>query len=147
MAAARRQSQLVARRDGGVRSRVRDVLAVRGDDERRSRRERGDEARGHEEVRVDDVRAERPRGSPRVAGERDVALLPTASPVDDRTLDLVPAIPSAASRPWTKTPKSGSSGPGYICETRRIRNAAGQPRTTWTMPRHISSVVPSPQST
>src|SRR4051794_8378956 len=34
-----------------------------------------------------------------------------------------PRAASACSSPWTKTPRSGSSGPGYICETRRIRTA------------------------
>ena len=35
-----------------------------------------------------------------------------------------PRSASARSRPWTKTPKSGSAADGYICETSRIRTGA-----------------------
>ena len=97
---ALRQTQRVARRTTASRSSVRDVLAVGGDDERRPRRERGDEARGHEKVRVDDVRPERPRGPPRVAGERDVT--PLSRPCAGRR-------PPARSR--ARAPRSAASSP------------------------------------
>ena len=78
-------------RDARDRADVRDVLAVRGDDERRARRERGGEAGGNEEVRVGDVGMEARAARARVADEREVAASAATSRVDDGPLDLVAA--------------------------------------------------------
>jgi len=40
---------------------------------------------------------------------------------------VCPRASSSRSRPATKTPRSGASGPGYICETRRMRIASPHP--------------------
>ena len=56
-----------------------------------------------------------------------------------------PRAPARARRRTCRGP--GASGPGYIWETSRMRTRRALPRVTWRMPRHISSVVPSPQST
>ena len=64
---------------------------MRGDDERRTRRERRSEPGRDEEVRVDDVRVEAARGSPGVAREPEVTPRPAAPAVHDRALELVPA--------------------------------------------------------
>ena len=131
--------------DAGDRADVGDVLAVRGDDERRARRERGGEAGGNEKVRVRDVRVEPPRDAPGVPDERDVAAASSCAVSTTARSISCPRARSSRSRFATKTPRSGSSGPGYIWETSRI--AQGYPRVTWRIPRHISSVVPSPQRT
>ena len=75
---------------------------------------------GHEEVRVDDVRLESAGGLPHLAREARCRRLPPPRPsVTTRSMSC-PRAASARSMPWTNTPRSGSSGPGYICETRRI---------------------------
>ena len=61
-AAARRTTARVASFDTGDRADVADVLAVRGDDERRPRGESADQPGRNEEVRVDDVGSEPPGG-------------------------------------------------------------------------------------
>ncbi len=71
------------------RADVRDVLSVRGYDERRARRERRRKSRGDEEVRVDDVGMEAPRYAHCVSEEGEVAPTSSGPRVDDRALDLV----------------------------------------------------------
>ncbi len=73
--------------DAWDRADVRDVLAVRRDDERRAPRQRCDQAARHEEVRVDDVRPRRRERSPQ---EPQVPALAAAPRVDDDALELVP---------------------------------------------------------
>ena len=83
----------VGRRGSDARNRpdVRDVLTVRGDHERGTRRERGSEPGRHEEVRVCDVRPEAPRRAAGVSGEGEVPEPAPAAAVDRRALDLVSA--------------------------------------------------------
>src|SRR4029077_20516005 len=117
---------------------VADVTAVRGDDERGARGQRGGEPGRDEEVRVDDVGLVVPRRCPGSAEEPQVPRLAARTRVEHGALALVPArvsrtarstscprASSASSRSRTKTPRSGASGPGYICETSRIRTACG----------------------
>ena len=80
--------------DGPEPLRVRDVLPVRGDDERRPHGVRGQqprEARGEEEVRVDDVGPEAPCGPDGPGRELRVAELAAAAAVEHDPLELVPA--------------------------------------------------------
>ncbi len=79
------------RGDAGELADVADVAAVGGDDERRPRRERGDQPRRDEEVRVDDVGPEAAAGAVRPGGERQVAGLAAGARVEHRPLDLVAA--------------------------------------------------------
>ena len=64
---------------------------MRGHDEWRARRERGQQPGRDEEVRVDHVRPEAAGRADRVPAEAQVARLPAASAVEDRPLQLVPA--------------------------------------------------------
>ena len=82
-----------ARGGGGARDRadVCDVLAVRGDDERRADSERGQAARD-EKVGVDDVRSEASRCSDHSRRKDGVSPLPAGAPVEHRTLDMVAAL-------------------------------------------------------
>ena len=120
------------------------VLAVGGDDERRARGERRDESGRDEEVRVDDVRPRSPGAPHRIAEEACVASRPSLATVDHGALDLVTARQELA--------LEGGDEHSEI----RVRRArvhlgdeedpqGGYPRVTWRSPRHISSVVPSPQ--
>jgi hypothetical protein len=65
---------------------------VRGDDERRSAREGGDQPGGDEEMRVDDVRPLRARRSRRAASELEIAELPSGAAVEHGEVDLVPPL-------------------------------------------------------
>ena len=143
--AARRTTWRVARRTPRLRADVRDVLAVRGDDERRARRECSGETCRYEEVRVDDLRIEAPRRASGISEQLEVPRVPPVRVSTTARSISCPRARSSCSRFATKMPRSGSRGPGYICETRRIRS--GYPRVTWRIPRHISSVVPSPHRT
>jgi len=80
----------------------------------------------------------------RVADEGDVTS-PASASVDDGALDLVPARKKLALEIRDED-----------SEVRIVRarvhlgneqDAQGYPRVTWRIPRHISSVVPSPQRT
>ena len=86
---ARRTTSRVASRTTGELGGVRDVLAVRGDDERRARQQRGREAGRDEKVRVDDVRPEPARRPPDRGGEPKMPPLPAAAVVEHGALDLV----------------------------------------------------------
>ena len=80
--------------DEGVLGQVGDVLAVRGDDERRPRsagREQRSEPGREEEVRVDDVGPEAPRRPHRAGRQPRVAELRAAAAVEHDPLELVPA--------------------------------------------------------
>ena len=77
--------------DARGRSDVRDVLPVRGDDQRSARRECSREAGRDEEVRVDDIGMEAARLAPGIAEESEVTALPAAARVDHGALDLVAA--------------------------------------------------------
>ena len=123
---------------------VGDVLTVGGHDERRASRERSGQAGGNEKMRIRDVRVEPPGDTPGVPEERDVAA--ASSPgVHDRALDLVSTYQELALEVRNED-----------SEVRIVRarvhlgneqDAQGYPRVTWRIPRHISSVVPSPQRT
>ena len=106
---------------GGILASVLDVLSVGGDDERRPRRECPEKARRDEEVRVDDVRSELPRDAQRVEREREVATSPAGAAVDDGALQVVAPRGEFELEVGHEHPEIGIVGPGYICETRRIR--------------------------
>ena len=82
------------RTDEWILDQVRDVLPVRGDDERSPRGESGEEpgeAGREEEMGVDDVRPEPPRRADRTGSELRVTQLAAAAPVEHDPLDVVPA--------------------------------------------------------
>ena len=56
--------------------------------------------------------------------EHDVTK-PASAPVDHGPRELVAALESRSSRSATNVPSSGASGPGYICETSRMRTLRG----------------------
>ena len=143
-AAARRTTWRVAARTPGIDADVRDVLPVRGDDERRARRERRREARRDEEVRVDDVGPEAPRGADGVADESEVAPPSSGRAVDDGALDLVPPRDELALEVGDED--SEVRVVRARVHLRDEEDPQGRyPRVTWRIPRHISSVVPSPR--
>ena len=119
---------------------------MRGDDERRARRERRGEPCGDEEVGVGDVWPETARRAPRVSDERDVARSSTAPPVDDGALDLVTAREELALEVRDEDPEVGILRPRVHLGDEQDPQRC-YPRVTWRIPRHISSVVPSPQRT
>ena len=82
----------------------------------------GDQAGRDEEVGVDDVRPEAARGRARVPGElAGSGACRRRGGRGRRARSRGPAPPALARAARTKTPRSGSAGPGYICETRRMR--------------------------
>ena len=79
--------------DEWILGQVGDVLAVRGDDERRARRARREqraEPRREEKMRVDDVGPEAPRRPDRAGRQPCVAKLRAAAPVEHDAFELVP---------------------------------------------------------
>jgi hypothetical protein len=120
---------------------------VCGDDERRSRAERGGEARRDEEVRVDDVGMKSSGDARYVAREREVAAAPPSSAVDDRTFKLVAALREAALQSGDEDAEVRIVEPRVHLGDEEDLQREPYPRVTWRMPRHISSVVPSPQRT
>ena len=130
----------------GNRADVGDVLAVGGDDERRVRRQRGGETGRHEEVGVGDVGPEVASDAPRIPEEGEVRTLPAASRAHDRTLELVAAGGELALEVRDEDAEVRVARPrihlGDEEDPQRL-----YPRVTCRIPRHISSVVPSPQST
>ena len=74
-------------------------------------------------MRVDDVGLEAPRRAQRPQREDRVAALATPARSSTARSSSWPRSTSARSSWATKTPRSGSSGPGYICETSRILTA------------------------
>ena len=66
--------------------------------------------------------------------------------VDDRALDLVSARRGARAR-GSRRRLRGPDPPAPGTSGRRAGCAGRYPRVTWRIPRHISSVVPSPQRT
>ena len=120
---------------------------MRRDDEWRACRERGCEAGRDEEVRVRDVRIEAPCAAPGVAEQAGRGVRGRRPRVvHDRALDLVPARDELALeirdedaevrivRAWIHLRDEEDSQLSY-------------PRVTCRIPRHISSVVPSPHRT
>ena len=105
------------RGDAGDRADVAHVAAVRGDDERRV-----------------DLAANSPDGTRKcaqttsgvarrahAAAQLEKPPLAAAAAIEHRELDLVPACAERVAPAGRRTtPRSGSAGPGYICETRRI---------------------------
>ena len=141
-----RTASRVARRTAAT-ARVRDVLAVGGEDERAPADERREQACRHEEVRVDDVGAEAPRGArPRRGRGRDDAR-------DRRGGRRPPARSRARGRlaPARARPRRsqlrGAAARGTSARRGGSATARVSRGVTCTTPRHISSVVPSPQST
>ncbi len=130
----------------GLRADVRDVLAVRGDDERRARRERSGETRGHEEVRVGDVGIEAPRRASGIAEQPQVPASAARARVDDRALDLVPAREELALEVRDEDAEVRVV-PARVHLRDEEDPQRGYPRVTCRIPRHISSVVPSPHRT
>ena len=106
---------------------VADVAAVRGHDERRPAGERGDEAARDEEVRVDDVGPRRAAAC--AAAARGSARLPPARLSSTASSSSWPRSRSASSTWRTNGPRSGAEGPGYSCETSRMRTLASLCRT------------------
>jgi hypothetical protein len=131
----------------GDRADVRHVLSVRGDDERSARRERRGQSRGNEEVRVGDVgskAARRPAGIPH---EPDVARASCSPPVDDRPLDLVAPREELVLEVRDENSEIRVVRPRVHLGDEQNPQRFRYPRVTWRIPRHISSVVPSPQRT
>ena len=129
-----------------LRADVRDVLSVGRDDERRACRERGREARRHEEVGVRDIRIEATCATPSVAEQPHVASRAAAPLVHDRALDLVPARDELAFEVRHEDAEIRIVRPRIHLgdeEDSQVR----YPRVTCRIPRHISSVVPSPHRT
>ena len=89
--AARRGDEPGRGADAGHPADVADVAAVRRHDKRSATGERADQARREEEVRVHDVGPETAGRGTRRAREPEVLHLAAAAPVEDSTLDLVPA--------------------------------------------------------
>ena len=79
---------------------------------------RREEPGRHEEVRPDDVRRRAPRA--RVGAARGTAPCRRRADRAPRASTSCPRSRSARSCCATNEPRSGSSGPGYICETTRI---------------------------
>ena len=123
---------------------VGDVLAVGGHDERRASRERSGQAGGNEKVRIRDLRVEPPGDPPGVPEERDVAAA-SSSGVHDRVLDLVSSDEELALEARDEDSEVRIVRPRVHLGDEQ--DAQGYPRVTWRIPRHISSVVPSPQRT
>ena len=130
----------------GLRADVRDVLAVGRDDEWRARGEGGGEAGGHEEVRVGDVRMESPRRASSVSEQPQVPTGATGAGIDDRALDLVPAFVQLPLEVRDEDAKVRVAWPGVHLRDEE-NPQRGYPRVTCRIPRHISSVVPSPHRT
>ncbi len=124
---------------------VLDILAVGGDDERGARRECRSEAGRHEEVRIRDIGME-PSGGTCGVEEQGGVTRPTASVVDDGAFELVAAIPKLAL-------EVGDEDAEVRVARARVHLGDEEdpqrcyPRVTCRIPRHISSVVPSPHST
>ena len=131
------------RPDTGLGADVRDVLAVRGDDERSARRERGRKAGRDEEVRVGDVGMEAPRRPGGIAEQAQVAPPPSDARVDDRPLDLVPPGDQLVLEVRDEHPEVRIVRPGVHLRDEEDSQRR-YPRVTCRIPRHISSVVPSP---
>ena len=97
--------------DGCILASVLDVLPMRGDDERRPRRELPEKTCRDEEVRVDDVRPEPACDAQRVEREREVASPSPRATVDDSPLELVPACNELALEVGHEHPEIGIVGP------------------------------------
>ena len=144
---ARRTASRVALRDQTRALRVRDVLAVGREDGRRPARERAEQPGGDQEVPVDDVRTEAARRPGDVAGEKQVTRSP-AAPVDDGAGELVSPLLEPCLEVGDERPERRGARPGVHLGDEQDPHAVlatGQPRVTCRTPRHISSVVPSPQ--
>ena len=114
---------------------------------RRAPGEHGEQAGGDEEMRVHDVRAEPPCGRHDVPGERRVTGAAAAA-VDDRPGELVPPCLEARLQLGDERAEVGRVRAGVHLGDEQDAHASRRYRgVTWTMPRHISSVVPSPHST
>ena len=131
---------------GRSRPRVLDVLAVRGQHDRRPPGERRPHARRCQEVRIHDVGPEPPRGGRDVAQQAEMAQSAAAA-VDHRPLQLVAASDELALERRHEGAEVRRRRARIHLRDEEDAHAAGaaQGRVTWTMPRHISSVVPSPQ--
>ena len=100
------------------------VLPVRGEDGGRASGEGGEQPGGDEEVRVDDVGPEAPRGRRDVVRERRVARQRPPRRSTTARARSCPRAARPASSSATNVPRSGASGPGYICETSRMRTVS-----------------------
>ena len=98
-------------------------------------------------MRVHDVGAEAPCRPYRV--ERQPGVTPSSSGalVDDGSLELVPARAELPLEVGDEDPEIRVVRPGVHLRDEEDSQREAYPRVTWRMPRHISSVVPSPQST
>ena len=94
---------------------------------------------------VGDVRVEPPCDAPGVPGERDVAGAPPCPGVHHRSLDHVAARDELALEVCDEDSEVRIVRPRVHLGDEQ--DAQGYPRVTWRIPRHISSVVPSPQRT
>ena len=132
---ARRTTRRVSAGDARHGADVADVAAVRGDDERRARRDAAIRPRRDEEVRPDDVRAARPAPARRRRARASGACRRRA--VEHRELDLVPALARAPARaarrtrrdrgrpaPGTSARRAGSAPPRTLPPASQFRNGA-----------------------
>ena len=155
--------------DGARGAGVLDVLPVGGGDERRASAERSGQPGRDEEVGVDDVRPERARRLHGVAREREVAPPAARPPSHDRPRELVPPARERGLEPgdedaqigilraWIHLRDEGGSSsqpraslpspPPHSPAPRPPAAGPPHPPVTCTIPRHISSVVPSPHVT
>jgi hypothetical protein len=85
-------------------------------------------------------------GTSCVPDELEMATSPAAAPVDDRPFDLVTAHEELALEVRDEDPEVGIVRPGVHLGDEQDPQRC-YPRVTWRIPRHISSVVPSPQRT
>ena len=107
---------------------MRDVLAVRGDDERRPDgpcRDERPEAGRNEEVRVDDIGPEAAGAPGSRAREPQVAQLAAAAAIENDPLDLVAARGELALEPLHEDAEVGRRG-GRGTSARRAGSASGE---------------------
>lgn len=72
---------------------------------------------------------------------------PARPPVDDGSLELVATSSELALEVRDEDPEVGVFGARVHLRDEEDSQVAAYPLVTWRIPRHISSVVPSPQST
>ena len=111
----------------------------------RERQRRGETGR-HEEVRVGHVRIEPPRCAERVAEEPKMATDASGAGAHDRALELVPALAQLVLEVRDEDAQIRVVRPRVHLRDEEDPQRR-YPRVTCRIPRHISSVVPSPQRT
>ena len=95
---------------------------------------------------IDDVRLEAPGCPPRAPRQLEVATATARAPVEDSARDLVAALGQLLLEACNERAQVGVSWPRIHLGDEEDPQVP-YPRVTWRIPRHISSVVPSPQTT